>query len=117
MNRIAGWVLLAAASALLLFARPAISADQKATVDLETVFKILDVNNDKVVTLKEFQSFDGLGRIKVVTNKDKDKEKDAKTRAEIFKKLDTNKDGKLTFDEFKKITDIIDAYALNKKKK
>ena len=115
MKRIAALALLGAAIALFAFAQPATSADQK--VDLESVFKILDVNNDKVVTLKEFQSFDGLGRLKVVTNKDKDKEKDAKTRAEIFKKLDTNKDGKLTFEEFKKITDIIDDYALNKKKK
>jgi Ca2+-binding EF-hand superfamily protein len=115
MKRIAALALLGAAIALVAFVRPAASADQK--VDLESVFKILDVNNDKVVTLKEFHSFDGLGRIKVVTNKDKDKEKDAKTRSEIFKKLDTNKDGKLTFEEFKKITDIIDDYALNKKKK
>jgi Ca2+-binding EF-hand superfamily protein len=117
MKCLVGLFLLAATFMLLTFVRPAASADQKNNVDLESVFKILDVNNDKVVTLKEFQSFDGLGRIKVVTNKDKDKDKDAKTRAEIFKKLDTNKDGKLTFDEFKKITDIIDDYALNKKKK
>ncbi|HLW67608.1 MAG TPA: EF-hand domain-containing protein [Gemmataceae bacterium] len=117
MKQIAGLSLLAMAIGLLTFVRPALSADQKNNVDLESVFKILDVNNDKVVTLKEFQSFDGLGRIKVVTNKDKDKEKDAKTRTEIFKKLDTNKDGKLTFEEFKKINDIINDYALNKKKK
>ena len=100
MKRLVGLYLLAAAIMLLTFVRPAASADQKNNVDLESVFKILDVNNDKVVT-----------------NKDKDKDKDAKTRAEIFKKLDTNKDGKLTFEEFKKITNIIDDYALNKKKK
>jgi Ca2+-binding EF-hand superfamily protein len=117
MKRLVACGLLTSAIALLAFAPIAHSADKKNNVDLESVFKILDTNNDKVVTLKEFQSFDGLGRTKVVTNKDKDKSKDAKTRSEIFKKLDTNKDGKLTLEEFKKISDIIKDYALNKKKK
>jgi Ca2+-binding EF-hand superfamily protein len=115
MYRIAGLCLLLSAILTLVFNSPARPADKN--VDLEAIFKILDANNDKVVTLKEFQSFDGIGRTKVVTNKDSDKDKDAKTRAEIFKKLDTNKDGKLSLEEFKKINDIIDDYALNKKKK
>ncbi|HEV3143073.1 MAG TPA: EF-hand domain-containing protein [Gemmataceae bacterium] len=116
MKRFAGFAVLLAGAALLACAGSALADDKKNNVDLESVFKILDVNNDKVVTLKEFQAFDGIGRIKVVTNKEKDKEKDAKTRAEIFKRLDTKKNGKLTFEEFKKITDFIDEYALNKKK-
>jgi len=115
MRQFVGLSLLLAATMLFVLAPRVLPADQK--VDLETLFKTLDLNSDGFVTLKEFQTFDGMGRIKVVTNKDKDKEKDAKIRAEIFKKLDTNKDGKLSLEEFKKISDIIDEYALNKKKK
>lgn len=105
--------------------------EAKKGPDIAAVFAKLDANQDKKVDAKEFEAFTGLTEAKKkkkavadVADADKKKKKAdknapaadlAKKRAEWFKKLDANKDGGLTLEEFMKIKEVVEADMAEKK--
>ena len=108
-------------------------ADKNQGPDIAALFDKLDVNKDKKVDAKEFEAFTGLTpdakkkkkakQVAAQTDDEKAKKKAAKKakkkaapdpdlakkRAAWFKKLDTDKNGTLSLEEFTKIKEVIAA--------
>lgn len=76
---------------------PEATAEEKAIAELKLLFKSMDVDNDKTVDSSEFQ--------KAMANNGKigDLIKEADLNPEkVYEQLDTNKDGRVSWDEFEK---------------
>jgi hypothetical protein len=114
---------LAAALALVLsLAAPAGAADEKKKKkkdakkgpDTAALFTKLDKNTDQKLSKDEFGAFQGL---KAPKKEGKEPKGVASVRDEWFKRLDADKNGSLTAEEFTKVKDAVAAKPPVKKKK